>query len=126
MHALTYDTFGSYTGYSMSHLNDAPLGKATAQGNVKGQRSRGDALPAGNEGSHDVLSSKVAISGLMFPTIDSCISNGTKACMAGSQATHTLLAVLLPSCMMLPLPKRAFISFITASSALACNHGNYV
>ena len=26
--------------------------------------------------------------------------------------------------MMLPLPKRAFISFITASSALACSGGN--
>ena len=63
----------------MSHLDDAPFRKATAQGNVKGQRSRGDALSAGDEGSHSVLSSQVAISGLVLSTTeDSCISKGTR------------------------------------------------
>lgn len=117
-----------------SHLNDAPFGKATAQGNVKSQRSRGNALPADDEGSLNVPSSQVAISGLRGTQLqstsllvlstkqDNCMGKGTRhACTAGSQATHTLLAALLPSCMMLPLPKRAFMSFITASSALACS-----
>ena len=116
----------------VSHLDDAPFGKATAKGNVKSQCSRGDALPADDEGSHHVLSSQVAISasqalssrlhlyGAVYQR-RGLHEQGHEACKAGSQATHTLLAALFPSCMMLPLPKRAFMSFITASSALACN-----
>ena len=116
----------------VSHLDDAPFGKATAKGNVKSQRSRGDAFPAGDKGSHHVLSRQVAISASQalssrlhlyraFYQRRGLHEQGHEACKAGSRATHTLLAALFPSCMMLPLPKRAFMSFITASSALACN-----